>query len=261
MQYVGSMCSVVLLLRPAHPWPLVLAANRDELASRPWRPPARHWPDRPEVVAGLDETAGGSWMGLNDDGVAACVLNRRGSLGPQPGKRSRGELVLEALDHATAADAALALADLDPRAWRSFNLLLADEQRAFWLRHGGVDSEGIEVHPIRPGLSMLTAGDLNDGGNPRIARFRPLFEAAPPPQPEAGPAGWQDWRELLATRDADQPAAGMSVSGPGGFGTVSSSLLALPRRPQTLTEPPRRPLWLFSAGAPDRGDYAPVDLS
>ena len=64
--------------------------------------------------------------------------------------------------------------------------------------------------------------------------------------------------------DADneiEDAAGMSVSGPGGFGTVSSSLLALPRRPQTLTEPPRRPLWLFSAGAPDRGDYAPVDLS
>lgn len=261
MQYVGRMCSVVLLRRPGHPWPLLLAANRDELAARPWRPPARHWPDRPEVVAGLDETAGGSWMGLNDDGVVACVLNRRGSLGPQPGKRSRGELVLDALDHATAADAALAFADLDPRAWRSFNLLLADEERAFWLRHGGIESDGIEVHPIRAGLSMLTAGDLNDPENPRIARFRPLFEAAEPPEPGAGPAGWQAWRELLAARNAETPAAGMSVTGPSGFATVSSSLLALPRRPQSLEEKPRRPVWLFAPGAPDTVAYAPIDLA
>ena len=103
-----SMCTAVLLRRPGHAWPLVFAGNRDEMAERPWKPPGRHWPDRPEVVAGLDETAGGSWLGLNDHGVLAVVLNRTGSLGPQAGKRSRGELVLEALDHADAAEAARA---------------------------------------------------------------------------------------------------------------------------------------------------------
>ena len=90
------------LRRPGTAWPLVLAANRDELASRPARPPARHWPDRAEVVAGLDVQAGGSWLGINDHGVVAGVLNRTGTLGPAAGKRSRGELVLEALDHADA---------------------------------------------------------------------------------------------------------------------------------------------------------------
>ena len=97
------MCSVIILRRPDAAWPLVLGANRDEMADRPWLPPARHWPDRPNVVAGLDELAGGTWLGLNDEGLVAAILNRPGTLGPEQGKRSRGELVLEALDHADAA--------------------------------------------------------------------------------------------------------------------------------------------------------------
>src|SRR3546814_8067474 len=65
--------------------------------------------------------------------VVAAILNRRGSLGPAPGKRSRGELVLEALDHADALTAAEALAELDPRAYRRFHLALADNSHAYSL--------------------------------------------------------------------------------------------------------------------------------
>ena len=82
------MCTLVLLRRPGHPWPLVLAANRDEMADRPWRPPGRHWPDRPGVVGGRDDLAGGSWLALNDFGMVAAVLNRHGSLGPEADRKS-----------------------------------------------------------------------------------------------------------------------------------------------------------------------------
>ena len=44
------MCTVVLLHRPGHAWPLLLAAIRDERIDRAWDPPAAHWPDRPGVV-------------------------------------------------------------------------------------------------------------------------------------------------------------------------------------------------------------------
>src|SRR5436853_6767118 len=108
------MCTLAILRRPEHDWPVIIGANRDEMIDRPALAPGRHWPDRPEVVAGQDLLAGGSWLGLNDWGVAAAVLNRHGSLGPAPGQRSRGELVLEALDHADAAAAAHAVADLEP---------------------------------------------------------------------------------------------------------------------------------------------------
>ncbi len=59
------MCTVVLLIRPGHAWPLVLAANRDEVLSRPWQPPAAYWPDQPDVTAGRDRLGRGTWMGVN----------------------------------------------------------------------------------------------------------------------------------------------------------------------------------------------------
>ena len=102
------MCTFIINWQPGEKWPLLLAANRDELISRAWKKPDRHWPDRPEVIAGHDDEAGGSWLGVNDHGVIAGILNRKNSLGPMPGKRSRGELVLEALDHADAVEAAKA---------------------------------------------------------------------------------------------------------------------------------------------------------
>ena len=252
------MCSLIALLRPGHDWPLLLAANRDEMAARPAQPPARHWTDRPHVVAGLDLRAGGSWMGLNDDGLVACVLNRVGSLGPAAGKRSRGELVLEALDHALAGDAAWALADLDPAAYRSFNLFLSDGERAFWLRHAGEGARAIEAISLRPGLSMLTAHDLNDTASQRIARYLPRFRDAAVPEPDRD--DWAAWEALLAERDAEDPAQGMTISLPSGFGTVSSSLLALPGRPRSLRESPRLPRWRYADGPPDRAPFRTLSL-
>jgi hypothetical protein len=254
------MCTLVILRRPGHPWPVILAANRDEMVGRPWAPPGRHWPDRPTVVAGLDRTAGGSWLGLNDDGVAAAILNRRGSLGPAPDKRSRGELVLEALDHADAVTAAESLADLNPGAYRSFNMVVVDNRDAYWLCNRGEASKVVEVQPLPEGLSMLTARDPNDQESPRIARNLPAFRAAAPPDPAADdPEGgdWSAWREILAGTEAGSEAA-MTVER-GDFQTVSSSLLALPAPVETPGGTPPRPLWLFAPGRPDRHGYTPVE--
>jgi hypothetical protein len=249
------MCSIVLLRRPGHPWPLLIGANRDELWSRVARPPARHWRDRPEVVAGLDEQGGGSWLGLNDWGVVAAVLNRIGTLGPESGKRSRGELVLDALDHADAAAAADALRHLDGGAFRPFNLIVADQRDAFWLRHHGQGP--ITVTPIPPGLSMIASRDLNDPASPRIVRYRPLFERAAVPDPEKGALGnWSDWELLLGARvgRGQEPRDAMCVVTDGDYGTVSSSLIALP------ADTGARPRWLHAEGRPGEIPYYAVDL-
>lgn len=266
------MCTIVLLRRPAHAWPLLLAANRDEMEDRPWNPPGRHWPDRRQVVAGLDRLAQGSWLGLNDGGVVAAVMNRTNSLGPRAGKRSRGELVLEALEHADAAAAARALADIDTGAYRSFNMAVADSRDAFWLRaQGGNGSGRVEVLKIPPGLSMITAHDRNDRRSPRIRAYLPRFREAPSPRPERG--DWEPWEKLLSCRlyDADAgPGGAMNVvippaepesdaTPPGapiaaGFGTVSSSLIALPAAASART----RPIWRFAAGKPDEVPYTDV---
>jgi uncharacterized protein with NRDE domain len=240
------MCTFVILRRPGGEWPVIVGANRDEMIGRPWRAPARHWPDRPEVVGGLDELAGGSWLGVNDHGVVAAILNRFGTLGPATGKRSRGELVLEALDHADALAASEALADLDPAAYRPFNLMLADNRDAFWLRHAAEDEREIEVRPVKPGVSMIASGELDDPLSARIRDYLPRFRAAAPPDPERG--DWAAWERLLAA-DGHAAEAGprgaMRFVTEDGFATVSSALLALPP-----PGPDRRPVFRFLSCQP-----------
>lgn len=237
------MCTVVLLIRPGHTWPLLLAANRDERLDREWDPPAAHWPDRPGVIAGRDRSGGGTWMGVNQAGVAAAVLNRPGSLGPAPGKRSRGELPLLALDQPTAAGAASVMTALDAGAWRSFNLVLADRDSAIFVR--GLGHAHPEAMPLAPGLHMVTAHDPDDPESPRVARHLGRFKAAKPPHP----GDWTAWQSILADRSGE-PGEQINVVPRAGFGTVCSSLLALPRAGP--------PVWLFAAGPPHAAPFSPV---
>ena len=249
------MCTLVIARRPGDPWPLLVAANRDEMVDRPWQPPGRHWPDRTEVVAGRDELAGGTWLGVNGSGVVAAILNRVGSLGPSADKRSRGELVLEALDHADARDAVVALAQLDGRAWRSFNLVVADNRDAYWLR--GTGGAQVTAKAIPAGVHMITSRELDDPESPRIRNYLERFRSAHVPDVEAG--DWSAWQALLASRVyavADGPTETMCVVTDRGYGTVSSSLIALPAI-ERLGEKPR---WLFAPGRPDEAEFAPVSL-
>ena len=246
------MCTLVIFRRPRHRWPVLIGANRDEMVDRPSKPPGRHWSDRPEVIAGLDMLAGGSWLGINDWGVAAAVLNRHGSLGPSPDRRSRGELVLEALDHADATAAAEALSDLDPEAYRTFNLIVADESHGFWLRHAG--GPGIELSPLKDGLSMIAAGDLDDLAIRRLELALPAFRAWPTPDPDHD--DWFGWQSLLGSTRAppNEPATAAMRFRTGGYGTVSSALIALPAR----GEPERRPVFRFAEWLPHTSAWCDV---
>ena len=252
------MCTLVILRRPRAAGPLLLAANRDELYSRPSLPPGRYWPDRPHVLAGLDLRAGGAWLGVNDAGVAAGLLNRHGTFQPDPGSRSRGDVVLRALDHASARGTAKAFTVLDAAGWRPFNLIVADASDAFWLCHRG--SSAMVVTAIPPGLHMIEGGDLDDPASPRLRHYRPRFSAAATPDPTSGQ--WQGWQEILADRDGPTGRseeamclADIAIAGAGLAGTVSSALLALPGRATTPA------VFLHAAGPPDQAAFLPVAAS
>lgn len=241
------MCTVILLRRPGHPWPVILAANRDEQLGRAWDPPAPWWPDQPGVVGGRDREAGGTWMATNAHGVVAAVLNRPGSLGPASGKRSRGELPLLALRHATAAAAAAAIAALPAGEWRPFNLVVADRQDAVFLRGLGHGGPGPVALP--PGVSMVTAHDPNDVASPRTAHHLPRFRAASPPDPAT--ASWAAWQTLLADAGGTRAEA-LTVPPADGFGTVCASLLALGATGAVH--------WRFAAGAAGQAPFRPLVL-
>lgn len=239
-----------------------MAANRDEMQGRPAKAPARHWDDRPEVTAGLDELAGGTWLAINEYGVVSAILNRRNSLGPAEGFRSRGEIPLEAVDHADASVAVEALSQIEPTSYRPFNLVIADSHDAYWLRNTGDKIESTEI-PI--GLSMITAYDLNDDESPRIKTFLKRFRDAQRPDVDKGE--WSAWKSLMGNRlhDVNGPPMGDSESGQLsamnvvtdiGFGTVSSSLIALP----SLDSEGVKPVWLFCHGRPDENEFVPLSL-
>lgn len=240
------MCTVVLTLRPGHLWPLLLAANRDERLDRPWDLPGAHWPDRPGVVAGRDRLGGGTWMAVGP-GIVAAVLNRPGSLGPAPGKLSRGDLPLLAAGCATAAEAVDCLCALDAGAYRTFNLVVADRTGAWFIR--GLGSGRPDAVALTPGTHIVTAHDPDDPASPRGTRHLPRFRTAPAPDPARG--DWSAWITLLS--DGSGGDAALNVPAREGFGTVCSSLVGIP-----ASDPP---IWLFAAGPPGQAPFHPIPLT
>lgn len=234
------MCTVVVLIRPGQAWPVCVAANRDEMLGREWDLPGEFWEG---IVAGRDRSGGGTWLGLNRQGVMAAVLNRPGSLGPAPGKRSRGELPILALQHRSVAEAVLAVTAVNAGAYRSFNMIIADRNGAVFVR--GLGRGMPEATALSVGVHMITAHDPDDWSSPRVARHLPQFRAAPPPYADA----WQAWRGLIADRSGEAPEQ-INVTPRGGFGTVCSSLIALKSEPE----------WLFAAGPPDMAPFEQVEL-
>jgi hypothetical protein len=236
------MCTVIVLRRPGADWPTLIAANRDERIDRPWDPPGRHWPGQ-DVIGGRDREAGGTWMAVNGAGVMAAVLNRPGSLGPAPGKQSRGELPLLALEAGSAAAAAERVAALDAGFWRPFHMVIADSAGAWFI--AGLGEGRAEATPLAPGVSVVTAHPPNDVTSPRIARHLPRFAAAAAP----APPDWGAWTGLLGDSAGHRDEA-LNVAPLGGFGTVSGTLLGLGRAGARD--------WRFAPGPPDRTEFTPV---
>ncbi len=248
------MCTVVILRRGGHAWPLLLAANRDERLDRPWDPPGPWWPGdgapAEGLVAGRDRLAGGTWMALGGD-VVVAVLNRVGSLGPAAGRRSRGELPLLAAGAGNAAAGARCLAALDAGQWRPFNAVVADRDAAYFVR--GLGAGRPECRALPDGLTMITAHDPDDLASPRVRRHLPRFRAAVPPEPDA--RDWRGWEALLADDGPDEAgdvAAALRVPTTDGFGTVCASLLALGAGGE------RR--WRFAAGPAGTAPFHDVPL-
>src|SRR5918996_3699297 len=91
------MCLIVLAwrVRPEHP--LIVAANRDEFHARP-AARAAFWDDHPQILAGRDLEARGTWMGVSRSGRFAAVTNYRGAREPRAAE-SRGALVSRFLEN------------------------------------------------------------------------------------------------------------------------------------------------------------------
>lgn len=144
------MCLVLVVWR-VHPlFPCLVAANRDEFHARPTAR-AEWWQDHPQILAGRDLQAGGTWLGLTRTGRFAALTNYR-----QPDQRradapSRGALVTSILESgASVADGLAHLRDVGAN-YNGFNLIFSDGERLGI--YESVRGSGRELEPGIYGLS------------------------------------------------------------------------------------------------------------
>jgi uncharacterized protein with NRDE domain len=150
------MCLIVLAWRVHPEFALVVAANRDEFHARP-AAPAGFWDDHPEILAGRDLEARGTWMGVSRSGAFAAVTNYRGAREPRA-IESRGALVSRFLDNGTAP--AEYIRDLKADLYSGFNLLVADGEELWWMSNRGGTPRRLEPGIYGLGNTLLDAPEV-----------------------------------------------------------------------------------------------------
>jgi len=245
------VCTLALYFRIFERYPLLLAANRDEHYDRPTAPPAL-WDGNLKIIAGRDLRAGGTWLGFNEFGLVAAILNRRidGSpLAPRTA-RSRGLLCAEILRAETPAEAARVIKE-DGARYNPFTLVFADKDAAYVAYN---DEAKIHLEPLQPGLHVFSSAAEFDLHCAKAKRAHAGFAQL------QGPLNRQaeqpsEWLAPLQTILSDHSLADGSDN-PGdaicvhreSSGTVSSSVIF-------LAQPEERFVSFHCSGPPCQNDF------
>ncbi|MCB1178187.1 MAG: NRDE family protein [Leptospiraceae bacterium] len=90
------MCILFLAIKQDPDFPLIILANRDEFHSRPTGK-AQFWKENSNVLGGIDEKDGGTWLGITKLGRISALTNYRNIPLHKDGRISRGFLVKDFL--------------------------------------------------------------------------------------------------------------------------------------------------------------------
>ncbi|MGH8162554.1 MAG: NRDE family protein [Gammaproteobacteria bacterium] len=208
------MCVIAWAWR-AHPrYPFAVLANRDERHARP-SAPLGWWTDAPDILAGRDLEAGGTWLGVTRSGRFAALTNRPGE--KPPAAISRGALTTRFLAALTPADEAAGALAGEKDGYAGFNLLFGDGDRLALVSNRESD------RALVPGVHGMANGAL-DEAIPKVARLVGMLSrwsgAAAGPDDDA-------WFELLADAEPalkGKPESAIFVRG-SAYGTRSSSIV------------------------------------
>ena len=154
------MCLILLAWKVHADYPLVVAANRDEFHARP-ASAAAFWPDHPDILAGRDLQAKGTWLGIARNGRFASVTNYRGGLDPNA-KESRGALVTGFLLGSEFPEVFTSELSKRKNNYSGFNLLVADRNELWWLSNRGDGARRLEPGHYALGNFLLDTPEVMD---------------------------------------------------------------------------------------------------
>lgn len=167
------MCLLAFAYKVHPKYPLILIGNRDEFHHRATRK-AKFWTEEayPDILAGKDLEAGGTWLGLHKNGKWAVLTNYRDLTNIKSNAPSRGDLVLNYLkEEIPMRDYAFKLRE-HAQDYNGFNLILGDKEEVL---HYSNESDIISILP--PGIHGLSNALLNVPWS-KVARTKLALENA-----------------------------------------------------------------------------------
>ncbi len=165
------MCLIVFAWKVKPAFPLLVAANRDEFHRRATAP-SSFWPEHPDLLAGRDLVAGGTWMGVTRRGRFAAITNFRDPGQTLPAARSRGELPLAFLTGSERPAAFLEEVAARAGDYAGFNLLVGDIDDLWYFSNSTGEHR---PHALAPGVYGLSNAQLNTPW-PKLAQARQSLE-------------------------------------------------------------------------------------
>lgn len=149
------MCLIVFANNVLEDYKLIFAANRDEFYNRPTEQ-AEFWKDHPELLAGKDLQAGGTWMGITKQGRFAAITNFRDLKNNRNDAPSRGNLTLDFL-----------ISDITPgeyynklkptlKEYNGFNLLIGNVDELYYF-----SNKTESLQKLEPGIHGISNAMLD----------------------------------------------------------------------------------------------------
>lgn len=233
------MCILAIQYRLVTESPILVAANREEYYDRASLPPAIQ-SGKPRILCGIDQQAGGTWLGVNQNGMLVASSNRA-KASPPIAPRSRGVLCRDLLRCGSARQAVnQAMDELSTGKYDGVNYILADAESA-WAVHGGDEPNVVE---LEEGLSIIANGDVNDPHDERVQLAYRLLTL----QTLDSPVKFLAVASKVFARSPALPGRPTMIVRHKDRGTVSSTLLSLGKKP-------RDAIYQFANGPPDQAKY------
>jgi uncharacterized protein with NRDE domain len=134
----------------------LLTMNRDDAPTRTEEPPRIRRTNDISYLTPLDLLSGGTWIGVNAHGVAACLLNRYDEA--RAGAQTRGAIIPLAMGGRTTSEAAERVERLNHESFSPFTCLILSREHALRLDWNG---RRLERTSLADALSMVTSSSWN----------------------------------------------------------------------------------------------------
>lgn len=164
------MCTIIIRHQMDDWCSTIVASNRDEFYDRPATGPAV-LRSEPLIVGGQDKQGGGTWFGLTSDGLFVGLTNQRSFATRDDSLRSRGGLVLDALEKGSLEGVTRYLSQLDPATYNEFNLIFGDGEKVC-AAYGRRTEREVELEMLGPGVHVLCNDRLGSSEFPKALKAR-----------------------------------------------------------------------------------------